>query len=98
MQGYTGEIYDNQNCNTYGMKEVKSKGITPMQGIYAKLKRMVPFCLYFLCTRGINLFKYHFNKFRVTRTGVYCVVRRIPSINPYRLHLKNPHSFFKRKS
>ena len=80
------------------MKEVKSKGIAPMQGIYAKLKRMVPFCLYFLCTRGRNLFKYHFNKFRVTCTGVYCVVRRIPSINPYHRHLENPHSFFNHKS
>ena len=87
------EIYDNQNCNTYGMKEVKSKGIAPMQGIYAKLQRMAPFCLYFVCTRGINLFKYHLNKFRVTCTGVYCVVRLIPSINPYRLHLENPHYF-----
>ena len=80
------------------MKVVKSKWITPRQGIYAKLKRMAPFGSYLFCTRGINLLKYHLTKFWATCTGVYPVVRRIPSINPYRLHLENPHSLFKRKS
>ena len=54
------EIYDlNQNCNTYGKKEVNNKGISPRQGIYAKLKRVASFRLDFLCTRGVDLLKHH---------------------------------------
>ena len=42
-------IYDNQNYNTYGMREfLNIKGISPRQNIYAKLKRMVPVSFAFL--------------------------------------------------
>ena len=61
---------------------VNSKGISPRQGIYAKLKRMVPFHLYFLCTRGIALFKHHLNEFwesRVLCSSSNSIDRSLPS-------------------